>query len=118
VKVTKFSVIAIAGAALGAVWPVGAALADTASDNAAAASALTAMGGMSFLFICCYALLFLITIGLAVFNLIMWYDAAMRDKSDYPDDNKSMWIILLILLNFWAALFYYFMVKRKAGNKA
>jgi hypothetical protein len=91
----------------------GTALADTASDNAAAAGAVTTLGGGLTLFVCCYALLILLSIGLAIFNLFMWYDAAMRDKADYPNNNKSMWIILLILLNFWAALFYYFMVKRQ-----
>ncbi len=115
-RIAKFSAFVLAGTALASLAFTSVAL-GASSDDAAAASALTAVGGVSFLFICCYALMFLIIIGLAIFNLIMWYDAAMREKTDYPDDNKSMWIILLILLNYWAALFYYFMVKRKADKQ-
>lgn len=115
-RITRNAICALTTSALLSFMFAGTVLAQSSSDDAAAASALTTLGGMSFVFICCYALMILLTIGLAIFNLIMWYDAAMRDKANYPGDNKSMWIILLILLNFWAALFYYFMVKRKAAK--
>ena len=62
-------------------------------------------------------MMILFFIFLGIFQLFMMYDAAMREKAGYPNDNKSMWIILLILLQGWAALFYFFMVKRKSQAK-
>ncbi len=94
----------------------GTALAQTSSDNAGAAAGASVLGIMG-LFWCCYGLLILFAIFLSIFYLFMIYDAAMRDKSEYPNDNKSMWILLLILLQGWAALFYFFIVKRKAGSR-
>lgn len=95
----------------------GTALAQTSSDNTGAAAGAGVLGIMG-LFWCCYGLMILFFIFLAIFQLFMMYDAAMREKSDYPNDNKSMWIILMILIQGWAGIFYYFMVKRKAGPKA
>jgi hypothetical protein len=95
---------------------VGSALAATSSDNAGAAAGASVLGAMG-LFWCCYGLMMIFIVFLAIFQLFMMYDAAMREKSDYPNDNKSTWIILLILIQMWAAVFYYFMVKRKAGKR-
>ncbi len=92
----------------------GTALAQTSSDDAGAAAGASILGMMG-LFWCCYGLVILFAIFLSIFYLFMIYDAAMREKSEYPNDNKSMWILLLILLQGWAALFYFFMVKRAAG---
>lgn len=93
----------------------GTALAQTSSDSADAAAGASVLGGMM-LFWCCYGLMILFFIFLGIFHLFMMYDAAMREKADYPNDNKAMWIILLILLQGWASLFYFFLVKRKAGS--
>ena len=63
-------------------------------------------------------------IGLAffIFNVWMIIDCATRQDSDFPSNNKSMWLILMIVGIFvgfgWiVALIYYFSVKKKAGKK-
>lgn len=99
------------------IFGSGIALAQTSSDEAGAAAGATALGVMG-VFWCCYGLMILFFIFLGIFQMFMMYDAAMREKADFPNDNKSMWIILMILIQGWAALFYYFMVKRKVRNKA
>ncbi len=86
----------------------------TTGDTAAATGIIAGMG--------IFFLVFLV-IGLAlwVFNLWMAIDCATRKEADFPNNNKNMWLILLIvglLIGFgWiVALVYFFTVKKKAGG--
>ncbi len=49
-------------------------------------------------------------IGLAgfIFWLVMFIDLVKRNF-----DQKVLWVILMLVFGFWAAIFYYFMVKKK-----
>lgn len=114
-RFSKALVIALTAISL-SLATSGTALAQTSSDSADAAAGATALGIMG-AFWCCYGLVILFAIFLSIFYLFMMYDAGMREKSDYPNDNKSLWLILLLLLQGWAALFYFFMVKRKDGAR-
>lgn len=54
-----------------------------------------------------------------IFNIWMAIDCATRQESDFPSNNKNMWLILLIVGLFigfgWiVAIVYYFSVKKKA----
>ncbi len=110
------AVLALALTAGLSFFEAGTALAQTSSDDAGAAAGASVLGIMG-LFWCCYGLMIILAIFLSIFYLFMIYDAAMREKADYPNDNKSTWILLLILLQGWAAIFYFFMVKNKAGSR-
>ena len=54
--------------------------------------------------------LVIIAIAVTVFWILMLVDCIKRDF-----DQKTLWIILLILFGFLAAVLYYFMVKRKSA---
>ena len=112
-KTTKRIGVSILVSIASSLALTGSALAASSSDDAAAAGALATGGIMSFAFICCYALMILGSIALAIFYLFMLYDGAMREKAQYPNGNKSTWILLFIFFSYWTAIFYYFMVKRK-----
>ncbi len=68
-------------------------------------------------------LLVIVIIGLVLwlFNLWMAIDCAVRKDTDFPGNNKTLWLVLLFVGLFvgfgWiVALVYYFSVKKKAGQ--
>ncbi|RJO62057.1 DUF2516 family protein [candidate division WS5 bacterium] len=89
---------------------------DVSTGDTAAATGIIAGLGIFFLVF--------IVIGLALwaFNIWMAIDCATRQESDFPSNNKNMWLILLIVGLFvgfgWiVALVYYFSIKKKTGSK-
>ncbi|MEK7447742.1 MAG: hypothetical protein AAB632_03050 [Patescibacteria group bacterium] len=86
----------------------------TTADTAAATGLIAGLG--------IFFLVFMV-IGLALwaFNIWMAIDCATKKETDFPSNNKNMWLILLIVGLFvgfgWiVALVYYFSIKKKAGN--
>jgi membrane protein insertase Oxa1/YidC/SpoIIIJ len=89
---------------------------DLGNGNTAATTGLVAGLGIFFL------VFMLIGLVLFIFNIWMIIDCAARQDSDFPNNNKSMWLILMIVGIFigfgWiVALVYYFSIKKKAGKK-
>lgn len=64
---------------------------------------------MIFLFI----ILFLIIIGLIIFLFVFWIlmiiDAAKRKFKN--DNDRVIWILIIVLLNWLGAIIYYFVIK-------
>lgn len=88
---------------------------DLSTADTAAATGIIAGMGVFFLVFMVIALAFW------AFNVWMAIDCATRKETDFPSNNKNMWLILLILGLFigfgWiVALVYYFSVKKKAGS--
>lgn len=69
------------------------------------------IGGLIIFFV----VLWIVLIGFAIFSLVFWIlmivDVAKR-KFKHEND-KIMWILIVILTGIIGALIYYFMVKRK-----
>lgn len=87
---------------------------NTTGDAAAATGIIAGLGIFFLVFI-------VIGLALWVFNIWMAIDCATRKETDFPSNNKNMWLILLIVGLFigfgWiVALVYYFSVKKKAGS--
>ncbi len=85
------------------------------ATNSAAATGILAGVGIFIL------VLLIIGIILLAFNIWMIIDCAARKDSDFPSNNKSTWLILLIvglLFSFgWiVGLVYFFTVRKKAGK--
>lgn len=88
---------------------------DLSTTDTAAATGIIAGLGIFFL------VFMVIGLALWAFNIWMAVDCASRKETDFPSNNKNMWLILLIVGLFvgfgWiVALVYYFSVKKKAGN--
>lgn len=88
----------------------------TAADTAAAAGLFAGLG---------IFMLVMVIIGLLffIFNVWMLIDCATRKDADFPSNNKSLWLILLIVgipfgFGGLVALIYFFAVKRKAPKSA
>ncbi len=83
--------------------------------NSTAATGIIAGFGIFFL------VFLLIGIVLWIFNLWMAIDCATRKESDFSGNNKTLWLILLIvglLIGFgWiVALIYFFTIRKQAKN--
>lgn len=80
--------------------------------NGAAAGAV--IGGLIIFFV----VLWIVIIGFAIFSLVFWIlmivDVAKRNFKQ--ENDKIMWILIVILTGIIGALIYYFMVKRKDKN--
>lgn len=73
-------------------------------------------GAFGLFFLCCWGIFALVMLGLLVLWVLMLIDCIKRpdDKFPNPSDNtKVIWIVLLVLFSYLAAIFYYFMVKKK-----
>lgn len=86
----------------------------TTGDTAAATGLIAGMG----IFFLVFMVILLIAL---VFNIWMLIDCAARKEADFPNNNKNMWLILLIVglifsFGWIVALIYFFTVKKKAGN--
>jgi hypothetical protein len=72
-------------------------------------------GAAGILFCGCYAVFAIL--GLALFILWIWMliDSIARNEWEYPEGSgsKVLWIVLLILFSYLAAIIYYFMVYKK-----
>ena len=72
---------------------------------------------LSLLWTCMYCLIFIASIAGMVLWVIMLIDAARREDKDFPDkgDNQKMiWILVLVLGGWIGAVVYYFLVYKKA----
>jgi prolipoprotein diacylglyceryltransferase len=73
-----------------------------------------AFGALTIFFIFIYMLLFLCSIFAFIVWILMLVDAATRT---FPGENdKLMWILIIVLVGFIGAVVYYFVVKRSAIN--
>jgi hypothetical protein len=101
--------LAAFAAAVGTALPVYAQ--DTSAEDAA--------GGMAAIFsLCCSGIATILSIALLVLWVWMLIDAIQRQESEYPGQNKTLWIIMLVVFGYLAAIIYYFAVykKRKRGS--
>lgn len=72
-----------------------------------------AAAGLGVVFFIMMGVAGLVGLAATVFTIWMIVDAAKRDF-----DQKAMWIILMVLFNWLAALIYFFMVKHKNVTRA
>ena len=88
---------------------------DLSTTDTAAATGIIAGLGIFFL------VFMVIAIALLIFNIWMLIDCAGRKETDFPNNNRNMWLILLIVglifsFGWIVALIYYFSIKKKAGS--
>lgn len=88
------------------------------SASSVYAQADDAVGAGMGAFMCvCYALAFIVSIGLLIFTIMMIMDVSKRDEKVLP--NKTMWLVLMIVgwviggFGWIVALVYYFTRKKK-----
>ncbi len=62
-----------------------------------------------------FGLIFLLSVGLFVFWIWMLVDCVKRNFE--KDDEKIIWILVIVLTQVIGAIIYYFVVKRKDKNK-
>ena len=96
---------------------------DSSSSDAAAGifASLFGLGitSFSFLWMCFYCLMILVSIGAMVLWIVMIVDVARREEKDFPDkgDNqKTIWLLIIILGGGIGAAVYYFLVYKKANS--
>lgn len=88
------------------------ALAESSGGGAAAAGAAI---GVFFIFIMLfYMLFFALAIAAFVLWIIMLIDAAQRTNWENEND-KTVWILIIVLTGGIGALIYYFMIRKKLG---
>lgn len=79
------------------------------------ANGLAAAGAAVGAFVILFILFWIVIIGLAIFAFVFWIlmivDVAKRNFKQ--ENDKIMWILIVILTGIIGALIYYFMVKRK-----
>ena len=96
----------------------GVAMADEAADEAAAAAA-GIFGAVAFMWVVMlllYGLMFLAMLALMALWVWMLVDVIKRD---FPQPNeKTMWVLVVILAGWIGAIIYYFMIKRKSDLAA
>ena len=68
-------------------------------------------GIMSILFLLIWLVFFVVIIGGIVFWIFMIVDVAKREFPK-PDD-KTLWILIVVLAGLIGSIIYYFMIKRK-----
>ena len=97
----------------------GGALTDGTADDAAAAAAAGIFGMVAFMWVVMlllYGLMFLAMLALMALWIWMLVDVIKRD---FPQPNeKTMWVLVVILANWIGAIIYYFMIKRKSDLAA
>lgn len=91
------------------------------SDAASSTAAAAAFGGIAIVGMILWFVLFVLGILLFVFWIFMIVDVFKRTNWKQESD-KTLWIILVILLGYIGAIIYYFAVKRvldapKKGKK-
>ena len=87
------------------------ALAESSGGGAAAGAAI----GIFFIFIAFfYMLFFAVAIAAFVFWIIMLVDVAQRTNWENEND-KTVWVLIVVLTGGIGALIYYFMVRKKLG---
>lgn len=65
-----------------------------------------------------YIIMFLAVIVGGIFWVFMLIDVIKRQDSEFPtsgSDQKTMWLLIVVLTNWLGALIYYFMVYKKMG---
>lgn len=88
------------------------ALAESSSRGGAAAGAFV---GILFIFIMLFYLLFFaVAIAAFVLWILMLIDAAQRANWENEND-KTVWILIIVLTGGIGALIYYFMIRKKLG---
>lgn len=87
------------------------ALAESSGSGAAAGAVI----GIFFIFIAFfYMLFFAVAIAAFVFWIIMLVDVAQRTNWENEND-KTVWVLIVVLTGGIGALIYYFMVRKKLG---
>jgi hypothetical protein len=101
------------------MWEIFGLVSLVADNSDAAASA--AVGAMSFLFFLPFILfwivwvgMFLVMIGGMILWILMIIDIAKRDFA--KSDDRTMWILIVVLAGFVGAIVYYFVVVRGDNN--
>ncbi len=94
----------------------------TGSDVAGGLAGLSFLGFYSFIniaFMCFYFLICLVSIAGFVLWILMVIDVAQREESDFPEPNgnqKTMWVLIIVLGSYVGAAIYYFLVYKKAKD--
>jgi hypothetical protein len=72
---------------------------------------------LGIIFMLIYVLVFLVSIAGTIFWIVMLVDVIKREESDFPskagDNQKLLWLLIVILGGTIGAIVYYFMVYRK-----
>ena len=83
------------------------------------------MDAMFSMMSCCMGPFFMVfSLGISLFWIavmigwiLMLVDAIQRDEKKYPSENeKVIWILVLVLAGWIGALLYYFMIYKKLGK--
>ncbi len=77
-----------------------------------------AAGGILASLWCCWGVALLVSLAITVFNIWMLVDSIGRQDWEYPSDNKTLWVVLLVAGLFFGfgwivALIYYFTIFKK-----
>lgn len=119
----KKTLLRAAGAgSLLALLPLAAHAADdftttSTTDTANAAAVGTAGAGFAVFFIIIWLIMLAVGIFLFVFWILMLIDVFKRTNWEQEND-RVLWIILVIILGYLGAIIYYFVIKRKLDSKA
>lgn len=66
-----------------------------------------------------FLLIWLLVLALGIASLIFWIfmvvDCAQRDFGTGKDNDKIVWILILVFLGIIGAIIYYFVIKKKAS---
>ena len=74
--------------------------------------------GLWFVMMCFWGLMMLLNLLGVVFWIWMLIDVIKRQDKDFPsksDNQKLIWILVLVFTSYIGAAIYYFLVYRKAG---
>ena len=74
------------------------------------AAAVTAIGGIFFVIMFLWLVMIATSVLVTIFWILMIIDAAKRDFKQ--ENDKIMWILIVVLTGIIGALIYYFMIKK------
>jgi prolipoprotein diacylglyceryltransferase len=93
---------------------------DSGSDAIGGLAALSFLGvysAFSILYMCFYLIMCLVGVAGLVLWIMMIVDVAQREDKDFPGeskDQKTMWVLIIVLGGMIGAFIYYLLVYQKA----
>lgn len=82
------------------------------------------MMGIGFIFMMVYFLFIFLMVAISITSLVIWVlmviDVIRRDDKDFPDqkeNEKLMWLLIVLLTGAIGAIIYYFMVYKKMKDR-
>lgn len=116
-KLAKYGAVAGAIASMAPLAARAQDMMETTTDSATSTAGAAAVGGLAIVMVVIWFALVILGIFLFIFWIFMIVDVFKRTNWKQEND-KTLWIILVIVLGYLGAIVYYFAVKRQLDKSS